>query len=786
MKPGIFSRRYIDIESIQPSKGTDLVDPDYLRSLDILVDNINQVLDPKMGVTSSQILSVLVLKEIITKSVHDRIAKFTESEKEQVKEKLGEFGDDIEGSLTELTTLYFIEHNPSLSQLQKITVSDEIEERSGITELIQKIIATDSNLQIIGETQEMGLEIQFTSLIERLSDKVIEPLLLSTLDLIREQHKFRGDGPGELELPEYAPYYPEEFTQDQEWMPEVVLMAKHTRVWLSQLSRKYEANIKTLDAIPLQELEKLANRGFTGLWLIGLWERSEASRLLKHTMGNTDAAASAYALWDYTIAEDLGGHEAYLKLTEKCQSAGLMLASDMVPNHTGIVSRWLLEHPDWFIQTSEPPFPGYSFEGSNISGNSEIEIYLEDGYYTHRDAAVVFKMVDHRDNRTRYIYHGNDGTSIPWNDTAQLDFLNSEVREAVIQLVLHVARMFPIIRLDAAMVLTKEHFQRLWYPKPGSGGDIPSRSRFGLSIQDFNSRFVQEFWREVVDRIAAERPNTLLVAEAFWMLEGYFVRTLGVHRVYNSAFMHMLRDQKNIEFRQLILSTLEYDPRILQRYVNFMSNPDEETAIEQFGSGDKYFGIAMLMVTLPGMPMFGHGQVEGYHEKYGMEYSKDYWNEIENSTLVELHTQLIFPLLSHRRLFAQVDEFRLYNPGHNDNIIAYSNADEDDTFLIIYNNSMEKTSSWIKEALFPKGLIGDLGQPGSFILFKNFYSDTYFLRTREEITDQGLFVALQGYQFQIFHKFTGLEATEDVKEIHQKYAGREIDRDRINHIIPDL
>ena len=53
-----------------------------------------------------------------------------------------------------------------------------------------------------------------------------------------------------------------------------------------------------------------------------------------------------------------------------------------------------------------------------------------------------------------------------------------------------------------------------------------------------------EFWREVVDRVAAEVPDTLLLAEAFWLLEGYFVRTLGMHRVYNSAFMHMLRDEK--------------------------------------------------------------------------------------------------------------------------------------------------------------------------------------------------------------------------------------------------
>ena len=59
------------------------------------------------------------------------------------------------------------------------------------------------------------------------------------------------------------------------------------------------------------------------------------------------------------------------------------------------------------------------------------------------------------------------------------------------------------------------------------------------SIRRFADEAVpKEFWREVVDRVAREVPDTLLLAEAFWMLEGYFVRTLGMHRVYNSAFMN--------------------------------------------------------------------------------------------------------------------------------------------------------------------------------------------------------------------------------------------------------
>ena len=190
---------------------------------------------------------------------------------------------------------------------------------------------------------------------------------------------------------------------------------------------------------------------------------------------------------------------------------------------------------------------------------------------------------------------------MPWNDTAQLNYLNPEVREAVIQTILHVARKFPIIRFDAAMTLTKKHYQRLWFPEPGTGGAIPSRAEHGLSREQFDRLIPEEFWREVVDRVAQEAPDTLLLAEAFWLMEGYFVRTLGMHRVYNSAFMNMLKDEENSKYRSVIKNTLEFNPEILKRFVNFMSNPDEETALTQFGKGDKYFGVCTMMVTLPGL-----------------------------------------------------------------------------------------------------------------------------------------------------------------------------------------
>ncbi len=150
-------------------------------------------------------------------------------------------------------------------------------------------------------------------------------------------------------------------------MPGLVLMAKSTYVWLDQLSRTYGRAIRTLDGIPDEELDRLRDWGFTGLWLIGLWERSHASQRIKQLQGNPDAVASAYSLMDYRIADDLGGEAAWRDLRDRAWARGIRLASDMVPNHMGIDSRWVMEHPDYFVQRDDPPYPAYSWTGPNLS-----------------------------------------------------------------------------------------------------------------------------------------------------------------------------------------------------------------------------------------------------------------------------------------------------------------------------------------------------------------------------------------------------------------------------------
>ncbi|HQP31656.1 MAG TPA: alpha-amylase, partial [Deltaproteobacteria bacterium] len=397
-----------------------------------------------------------------------------------------------------------------------------------------------------------------------------------------------------------------------------------------------------------------------------------------------------------------------------------------------------------------------------------------------------FKRVDRYTGDTRYIYHGNDGTHMPWNDTAQLDHLKHEVRQAVIDLTLHVAEKFPIIRFDAAMTLAKKHFQRLWYPVPGFGGDIPSRSGQGISSEEFNRLFPIEFWRELVDRVAAKAPNTLLLAEAFWLMEGYFVRSLGMHRVYNSAFMNMLKAEENSKYRDVIKNVLRFNPEILRRFVNFMNNPDEEPAVDQFGKGDKYFGVATMMVTMPGLPMFGHGQVEGFSEKYGMEYRKAYWNETVDEDLVRRHEQEIFPLMRKRHLFSGVEHFVFYdcvtNEGWvNEDVFAYSNRSGEERALVVYNNRYAEAQGRIRtsvgmsvetegrrrirHASLGEGL-GFKDEDTVFYLFEDQKSGMEYIRSGRDLCRNGLFIHLCAFKSNVFLNFR--EVYDDAEGHYQR------------------
>ncbi len=714
-----------------------------------------------------------------------------------------------EAVLEELVLLSLANRNPAFAPYREFFDDSSLRESTAYGEAVRRLDSFLSAAETSGARGESLLDLLLAPVraapdslqgqlefIRTSWAKLLGPDLariLGGLDFLAEEHRaWFPAGPGVVEPPDYGILAEtgERYSADRDWMPRLVLLAKNAHVWLAQLSRSSGATITTLDGIPDSELERLANWGFTGLWLIGVWERSRASERIKRRMGDEDAVASAYSLEDYRIADALGGEAAFENLSDRAWRYGIRLSTDMVPNHMGIDSRWVINHPDWFLSLDHSPYPTYSFNGPDLSDDPRVGIFIEDHYWDRSDAGVVFKRVDRETGDERFVYHGNDGTSMPWNDTAQLDYLKPEVREAVIQTILAVARRSPVIRFDAAMTLARQHYHRLWFPEPGAAGAVPSRAQFSLTRAEFDQAMPREFWREVVDRVAEEAPDTLLLAEAFWLLEGYFVRTLGMHRVYNSAFMNMLRDERNAEYRQLIKSTLEFDPRILKRYVNFMSNPDERTAIDQFGTDDKYFGVATLMATMPGLPMFGHGQIEGLAEKYGMEFQRPRWDESTNDGLVWRHELQLFPLLRRRHVFAEVDRFLLYDfltedGAVDENVFAYSNDIGGERSLVVYNNRFGETRGRLLEStavvestesehknLVRKSLADGLRLPegdGNWVIFRDAISGLEHLKSCCELRRDGFQFELDAYRLHCLVDFR--EAAEDEDHPWGELAG---------------
>jgi hypothetical protein len=311
----------------------------------------------------------------------------------------------------------------------------------------------------------------------------------------------------------------------------------------------------------------------------------------------------------------------------------------------------------------------------------------------------------------------------------------------------------------------------------------------------------------VVDRINREAPDTLLIAEAFWLMESYFVRNLGMHRVYNSAFMNMLKREENAKYRKVLKDTLAYNPGILKRYVNFMNNPDEETAVEQFGKDDKYFGVATLLATLPGLPMFGHGQVEGFREKYGMEYRRAYWQEAPDTGFIEHHEQQVFPLLRIRHLFADVEHFSLYDfttdQGVDENVYAYSNGPVGEKVLVVYNNTVQATRGRLHQAAAKASpneegvahsmppLWQELGLDRSDVAFCRFrdLQGNEYLVPRDRLA-HGLELRLNGYEHRVFKDFqTFLDDDGSWQKLYQQLNGRvvtNLDRERLKMLYQPL
>jgi len=183
--------------------------------------------------------------------------------------------------------------------------------------------------------------------------------------------------------------------------------------------------------------------------------------------------------------------------------------------------------------------------------------------------------------------------------------------------------------------------------------------------------------------------------------------------------------------------------------------------------------------------MFGHGQIEGFEEKYGMEYRRSYKDEKPDGYLIGRHEYEIFPLMKRRYLFSGSENFRLFDlycdgGSVNENVFAYTNRSwangYEEKALIFFNNSYYETSGWIKasDPAIPDGKGGTRrdslsealtihGDSKYFTLLREQKSNLWFIRSSKAICEDGFFVCLKGYETQAYM---------DVYEVEDDAKGR--------------
>jgi len=221
-----------------------------------------------------------------------------------------------------------------------------------------------------------------------------------------------------------------------------------------------------------------------------------------------------------------------------------------------------------------------------------------------------------------------------------------------------------------------------------------------------------------------------------------------------------------------------------------MNNPDERTAVDQFGDNDKYFGVCTLLATLPGLPMIGHGQIEGFTEKYGMEYRRAYYDESPRDGLVDRHRREIFPLFRKRALFAEAARFLLYDfftPDGpvDENVFAYSNGTDGDRALVVFHNTYAETRGWIRtsaafarktgagdeKVLVQKTLAEGLNlpdDPAAWVVFKDMVTGLEYIRNARTLARKGFYLELAAYKYAVFTDFRVVR--DDERRLYSRIA----------------
>lgn len=480
----------------------------------------------------------------------------------------------------------------------------------------------------------------------------------------------------------------------------------NTWAWLGDLGQEAGHRV-TLGNVPQAELERLADYGFHALWLMGVWQRSPASRKIAREhpglqaeyhralpdYAPEDVVGSPYAIDRYRVDPALGDDEQLASLRVRLQELGLCLILDFVPNHLAVDHTWVSEHPERLVQGSPADLgqtpPNY------FSANARV------------------------------FAHGRDPYFPGWTDTVQLDYRCPGTRQAMSDALLAIAKRCDGVRCDMAMLVTRDVFLRTW----GGEFDPPGA----------------EFWPAAIAEVKAAHPGFLMLAEVYWDLE-YELQQMGFDHTYDKRlYDRLLGGNPSLVHEHLQLASLDYQRHL----VRFVENHDEQRAVAAFGP-QRSQAVATVALTLPGLRLVHEGQMEGRRLKLPVQLGRRP-SEPPDPGINLFYRQLLAAMghpVFHRGQWQSLQPRQAWSGAYSYvNIVAHSWALAGEKRLVVANLAPDRSQCFVP--LDWSDLAAQTWQ------LTDLLSGARYTRDGDDLLARGLYLDLPGHGYHLFQLHAG-------------------------------
>ena len=186
----------------------------------------------------------------------------------------------------------------------------------------------------------------------------------------------------------------------------------------------------------------------------------------------------------------------------------------------------------------------------------------------------------------------------PWEDTAQLNYGEPELRAEMRQRLCKIAGMADGVRCDVAMLVEQELLVSTW------GSQLkPERNREDVS----------EFWPKACQEARAVNPNFIFMAESYWEREKPLM-----DKGFDFCYDKVLYDRLVAGDGEGVDKLLDLDQSYQDKLVRFLENHDEDRAAAVFTNVDQHMAAAVLTFTVPGLHFLHDGQEAGRHRRVSM------------------------------------------------------------------------------------------------------------------------------------------------------------------------